>query len=253
MRADRGVCPFLLWSWSWHCGTAGQSKQLLSLSAKWLLDSNCVWHLSQSCREGVVCVCDGKEWSGYGKCTRATRMMCIWGKGERWALKRKTWLQTDECDIAGDWLIACGHISHPRRYSFTHFTVRGHPEATAMPVGCHAAGRVVKKLTCWIELALCGLVFRLFHTDTVWSVGVFANACTLWLIRCLSVWTRRPNGPADRLVFWWRWLNDSHSLTILFSFFAFFISVLLSQKRPSWTERRKIAAVLRSAFSRVFC
>lgn len=94
-------------------------------------------------------------------------MMCIRGKGERWALKRKTWLQTDECDIAGDWLIACGHISHPRRYSFTHFTVRGHPEATAMPVGCHAAGRVVKKLTCWIELALCGLVFRLFHTNTV--------------------------------------------------------------------------------------
>lgn len=42
-------CLFLPWPSRWHRGTADQSKLLLRLSVKWLLGSNHVWHLSQSC------------------------------------------------------------------------------------------------------------------------------------------------------------------------------------------------------------
>lgn len=35
----------------------------------------------------------------------------------------------------------------------TQVCARGRPEAKAMPVGCQAAGLVVKKLQCWIELS----------------------------------------------------------------------------------------------------
>lgn len=63
------MCPFLPWPSSWHYGTAGQRKQLLCLSAKWLLDSNRVWHPSQSCREGVVCESE-RDREGEGGMTR---------------------------------------------------------------------------------------------------------------------------------------------------------------------------------------
>ncbi len=121
---NREVCLrlFLPWPLSWHYGMAGQSKQLLLLSAKWLLDSNRVWHLGQSCREGVVCVCERNDrdiestWGLQGWCVCVFVCVCVClclCLKKRESIKRKKWQQTDECDIAGDWLQACGQVSCP--------------------------------------------------------------------------------------------------------------------------------------------
>lgn len=50
----------------------------------------------------------------------------------------------------------------------TQVPARGRPEATAMPVGCQAAGPVVKKLQCWTELAAFWPCFQTTSNATCW-------------------------------------------------------------------------------------
>lgn len=60
----------------------------------------------------------------------------------------------------------------------TQVCVRGRLEATAMPVGCHAAGPVVKTLQCWFELATFWPCFQTTSNTLCclsWLVGVFVD------------------------------------------------------------------------------
>lgn len=71
----------------------------------------------------------------------------------------------------------------------TQVCARGRPEAMAMPVGCQAAGLVVKKLQCWIELAAFWPCSQATSNTACWPslIGILSDQ---WVYLLMCVCTR---------------------------------------------------------------
>lgn len=153
----------------------------------------------------------------------------------------------------------------------TQVCARGRSESTAVPVGCQAAGLVVKELRCWIELAAFGPCSQTTsNTACLHSwIGilspqwVYLLLCVYIYIHiyiCISSSTVYQSGReeqrrlADQLVFRCVLLHDSPRLShhSPMSFFSLSLYKDLSEAE-SLNNRKKIAVVLHSAASKMFC
>lgn len=140
----------------------------------------------------------------------------------------------------------------------TQVCARGRSESTAVPVGCQAAGLVVKELRCWIELAAFGPCSQTTsNTACLHSwIGilspqwVYLLLCVYIYIHiyiCISSSTVYQSGReeqrrlADQLVFRCVLLHDSPRLShhSPMSFFSLSLSTkTLVKQRASITERK---------------